>query len=549
MKYVLALALSVAMFSTALCQRSHLTISNDFNVVEKQYQGQTISNAVYHNNFFYTVTNSQFSAKKWLFTKLYDLTYTMTVAKYDKNMNKIREYVIANGEKKFGPLIPQLILVNDKLALAYFQPGDDKSSFSFYMALVDEEDLSLKNPQKFCTVQQDNVGITKAENVLNKGLVSFSYCPDKTKTLVVCMTNPNLLQTYVIDNGLHILKQSDLRTATDGFTVVSAALTNDNNECIVLDSDDGTKIVANSADKRKSEMKLNGGGNLKPYFTRTISTKDGKTIYIASCGADASSDDKNCNGFIIYQLDCASMRLSKPFVYSFTPEQIQSFCENGAGAKHKKEYSMFPFMPAITQLDNGNIVILGCPQQTTTSVHTSYSAADMNNNIGHQVAVTKMDVGPIMAFYPDKAGKNFDYALIPRHIGVSNSASSGSGSLQIVQAPGITHAYSGFILVNLGNEIMVIYNDEPDNVNSNDNSKIVKADSPKDLVLAEGMFGADKKLQYKKQIGEDLPGRGAYYLGNLAPTSTSMIIFPIAKGGVGFNERKTFYTNWIFIDF
>ena len=54
MKCVLALSLSVAMFSAALCQRSHLTISNDFNIIEKQYQEQTISNAVYHNNFFYT---------------------------------------------------------------------------------------------------------------------------------------------------------------------------------------------------------------------------------------------------------------------------------------------------------------------------------------------------------------------------------------------------------------------------------------------------------------------------------------------------------------
>ena len=66
MKYAFVLALSLALVSKTFCQRSHLTISNDFNIVEKQYQGQAISNAVYHNNFFYTVTNSQFSAKKWL---------------------------------------------------------------------------------------------------------------------------------------------------------------------------------------------------------------------------------------------------------------------------------------------------------------------------------------------------------------------------------------------------------------------------------------------------------------------------------------------------
>ena len=316
MKYPLLIALFFAVYLKAECQLSRLTISNDFNITEKPYQDEIISNAVYQNNFFYTATNSRFSAKKWLFTKLYDLTYSMTVSKYDKNMNTVKEYAIANGAKQYGPLIPQLVLVNNKLALAYFQPGEDKSSFSFYLALVDEDDLSLKNPQKLCTIQQDNVGITKAENIINGNLVSFAYSPDKTKTLVICLTNPNMMQTYVIDNELRILKQSDLRTATSGFTVTSAALSNDNTECIVLNSDDGTRIVINSADKRKSEMKLNSAGNLKPYLTKAISSKTGKKIYITSSASDASSDDKNCSGFLLYQLDCATSQLSTPFAYS-----------------------------------------------------------------------------------------------------------------------------------------------------------------------------------------------------------------------------------------
>jgi len=548
MKQVLLFTLLISFFSIAVGQRCHITISNDFKIAEKEYHDQIVSNAVYHDNYFYTATNSRISGSKWLFTKLYDVKYDITISKYDKNMNKIKEYKVGNGEKQFGPLLPQLIFINNKLALAYFTPDENKSSFSFYLALVDEEDLSLKNPQKFCTIQQDNVGLFKIENIINGKLVSFAYSPDKTKALVICATNGGLLQTYVIDNELHILKQSDLHTSTADFTVTSAVLTNDNIECIVMDSEDGTKVIANSADKRKTETRLNSAGDFKPYFTTAAPSKDGKTIYVCSTTTDASSDDKNCNGFLVYQLDCATMHLSKSLTYSFTPEQIQTFCESGAGTKHKKQYSMFNFTPDVMELDNGNLVILGCPQQITTSVHTSFSAADMNDNTGHQVAVTKMDVGPIMAFYPDKAGKSFEYALIPRHIGVTNSASSGSGALQIVQSPGITQAYSGFVSVNLGNDVMILYDDDPKNINSSDNAKVIKADS-KDLVLAEAMFGADKKLQYRKQVGEDLSGRNTYYLGNLTPTSSNQIIFPIAKQGLGFNARKTFYTNWCFLQY
>jgi hypothetical protein len=37
-----------------------------------------------------------------------------------------------------------------------------------------------------------------------------------------------------------------------------------------------------------------------------------------------------------------------------------------------------------------------------------------------------------------------------------------------------------------------------------------------------------------------------YYLGNTISTSSNSIIFPNRKEGMGFNARKTYYTNWCF---
>jgi hypothetical protein len=131
---------------------------------------------------------------------------------------------------------------------------------------------------------------------------------------------------------------------------------------------------------------------------------------------------------------------------------------------------------------------------------------------------------------------------------LSKSASSGSGAIQVVQSPGISHSYSGFAAANLGDGIVIVYNDDEKNLTRDEDEKIAEAHSAGDLILAEALINADKKLQYRKQIGKDLSGKYTYFLGNTIPTSSPSLIFPIAKEGTGFNVRKTFYTNWCFLD-
>ena len=126
----------------SFCQRSHLNVSEDFKISENDdYKDQTVANAVFHNNSFYSATNSGIGGNsKWLFTKLYDLKYAITITSFDKNMQKIGENKLENGNKMFGPLQPKLLLINNKLCLAYFQ-NDNNSSFNLYLALVDDETL------------------------------------------------------------------------------------------------------------------------------------------------------------------------------------------------------------------------------------------------------------------------------------------------------------------------------------------------------------------------------------------------------------------------
>ena len=527
------------------CQHTQLSMSNDFKIAENEYKDQTVGHSVYYNNSFYTATNSGIGGNyKWAFTKLYDLKYAVTISRFDRNMNKTKDLELENGEKIFGPLPPELILLDNKLCLVYFQ-SSNKTSFDLYLALVDDESLTLRQPKKICTLQQENVGIFKLESVLNAGLVYLTSSADHMKTLIACNASPNALQTFVLDNDLNILKQSVLRSNTSGFTISSAVLTNDKMECLVLQSDQETKIICNSIDGKKTEMRLNQSAKFFPYATNVSTSRDGKNLYIYSTSSFPGDNDKNCNGLLFWQLDCNSLKLSRPLTYEFSPEVIEKISEKGGGTKHKKEYFMYNFVPHLVELENGDLAIMGSAQKTSKY---SYNSATNMNNQTHVVAVTTLDVGPVMAFFLDKGGKTFDYVLIPRTIILSRGATSGSGVIQMVQSPSISHSYSNFTTSSLGNEIIVIYNDEEENLKRDVEEKIVEAHSTKNLVLAEALINKDKKLEYRKQIGENANGRYTYFLGNTVQSASSLIVFPLAKQGDGFNARKTIYSNWCFLD-
>jgi len=204
------------------------------------------------------------------------------------------------------------------------------------------------------------------------------------------------------------------------------------------------------------------------------------------------------------------------------------------------------FNPHLLELDNGNLVILGSPEQLSTTSSTRGVGTDVTKT--KEVMTTTLDIGPVLSIYLNKSGKTYDCIIIPRKLSLAKYASSGSGTIQMVQAPRISGSYGSFSAARLGDEIAIIYNDGEKNLTRTEDDKVAEEESPKDLVLAEALINKDRKLEYRKQIAKNLSGRYTYFLGNTIPTSSSSVIFPIGKEGTGFNARKTYFTNWCFVD-
>ena len=544
MKISLFLFLALFSVTSSFSQHAQVSFSNDFKIGENEYKDQTVSHSVYHNSGFYTVTNSGVGAGKWLFTKLYDTKFSAKIARYDANMNLLKEVDLENGAKSFGPLIPQLIFFHNKIFLAFYK-SESLDGFDLYLASVNEDDLSVGEPKKICTIQQENVGIFKLESVISGGLVYFTTSPDNTKLLVACKGSTNKMQTFILNEQLEIVKQAKFQVGLQTFTTNSAVLTNDDKSCFVISSEEGTRIIGISPEGKKSELRFNAVGNLKPYNTKAKIARDGKTVHLFSTTTQADQTTTWCNGMLISKFDLNTYKIPKAASYEFSPEFIQSMAQMGGGEKRKKDFFMFNFDPSLLELENGSLAIVGSPEAISTS--TSPSTPNRSNQTS-TVATTTVQVGPVIVFYPHSQGKTFDQVIIPRKILFSKRARSGSGSIQMVQSPSVSASSAGLVSSTNANEIVIVYNDNETNLLQEQGKKTVTTKAAGDLALAEAFIGSDKKLSFRKMVSESQKDRSAYYLGSTIPTSTSSIVFPIAKDGLGFNARKIFFTNWCFLN-
>jgi hypothetical protein len=545
MKRLIPILLLLLSSSKLFSQHASLSVSNEFKIKEGDdgYENQTISHSVFHNNSFYTVTNSRPSGK-WLFTKLYDVQFTITATQFDKDMKKIKEVELEDGKKDFGPLMPSLLSFNDKLYIAYFK-GVDKSSFNLYLAAIDENDLSLGEPKTICTLQQENVGIFKIMPIIDGGLVYFTVSPDNARLLVACKSAPGKIQTIVLDDHLNLLKRAEVSVNSSTFDIPSALLTNDNGACLVLHSKEGSSILGIGPDGKKTEIRYNANGNLSSDKLRVQLAQDGKSIFIFSTATELDLPTTLCNGFTVSRYDAGSFKLIKTLNCAFTPELIQTISERGGGYEHRKNYFMYNFTPQLLEIDNENFAIIGSPENRSQD---SYNSTPNMQGQTQTITVARLNVGPVVVFFPDKNGKLLDQVVIPREIALKKTAGSGTGAIQIVQSPKLSSASSGLIASLLGDDIVIIYTDNTKNLSRSVDEKITESKSAGDLELAEALINKDRKLEYRKLIGESNLHKTTFYLGDVIPTNSSSFVFPVGKEGEMWSTGKTIYTNWCFLD-
>ena len=545
MKKICLLAVFFGCVCTGIAQHAKLTLSEEFKIKETEYKHQTIARSLYHKDHFFAATNSVITNSKWFFTKLYDTEFSIRIAKFDKAMNVTRELELEGGRKVFGPIFPELLLVGENLYLAYCK-ADNKESFSVYIAQVDENTLELSGSKKVCTIQQENVGVFKLLSVITSGLVHLVVSPDGKKLLAACRVAPNKLQTYIIDDQLNIRKQADVSLSVESYRFRSVAFSHLDVTCMLISADDELRVLAFGPTGKKTETRLNpADADARPSRTAILLSRDGTYFNISASTAITASDRADCTGFMLAKLDCASLRLSKPITYQFTPEFIEKISRDGGGTKRKGSYHLHDFLPVLLELEDGRLVVLGSSEHEYTKESTDVRVRRDGSTESRTTSTTIYQSGPIFVVYPGTEKKLLNYTAFPRRIRFQQQASSGTGgAIQVVTSRSISRSSSNFVAAGLGKQIVVIYNDEEDNLSRDLDGKVVTTRTTSDFVLAEGLVDAEGKLLYRKQIGANLDKRKTYYLGHAVPTSAPALVFPVGKETIGL---KNLYSNWCFV--
>ncbi len=536
-------------------QSFKVSYSDKFKIVEKFNRNKIFKNDVFLNNKIYSAVNSEVGGGgKWLFTKLFDASFSLQINMFDENMNLLKQVDIEDGNKNFAPVDPVLINFDGTLLIAYYKPFE-KKTFDLYISIVNPETLSLSKPIKIMSIPVENVGLGRLEEVLGILQIKFELSPDKSKLLLIGMLKENETGIFVLDKQLNIERQTNVQLSGSKYYLSSGIISNSDFVCLAFNSkEDGNLVLTVSSNGKKAESKINELENelLIANQLQLKLSKDQKTVYIFSTASLIKGDNKYSHGIVFSALDTLNMKVPKPKLYEFTHEFEQEMYEKGGAEKDRKNFRVFNFKPRLFELNNGNIIICGSPEITVINrsedlFSPSLSFGKMTTTSKSSVT-TNYKVGSIVSFLINKKNNEFNYSVIPRDISTSRSDERRGDGVVVMQNPRVSHNFSGFYFVELNDRIVFVYDDYIKNIEQDLTGKTKTTERQVNYALAEAAIDNTGKIIYRKKLADDPEGDYTFYLSESIIGNNNSYLIPIGRQGKGFNSLREFYNQWCRIE-
>lgn len=529
-------------FSMIFClaQTSQMSLSEKFDIKDAGYSHQYLSHAVHIGDNFYTVTNKAVLSFKGIFNHLSDLKLEAKLTKYDKDMNVIKEADLENGEKNFGPIMPELVYINNTLLIGYYKPID-KSSFSFYLARVND-DLSLGDSLKICSIDQKNLGLFKMNEALDANFITITNSPDSQKMFLVARTAAKQLEAFIIGNDLKLLSKRTVKVDMQIPEVDACYLTASGVQIFLLSENDVFQVVTLKPDGVKNEFKVTTENGYTPIHCNITPSRDGHSFYIYSTTALTGTETKAATGITLTSLDCNTLQIGKSVHYLFTPQLCDRLCEQGAGRKYKKDIYLENFIPDLMEMENGDLVVFSSTEQFKQET----AIGGTNNGIAYTESVMVYYAGPIMAFYLHPKDATVEVVSIPRNLVVFSLPRLGEAAIHVKPLPGPIRSYLSFFVANKGDRFVIVYVDDVKNLEQGLDNKPKKAVDITKFKLVEALVNPNRKIEYRKTF--ETPGDNNYgFLPASHIPSATTIVFAVADQGkikFGFKNK---ITNWCFL--
>lgn len=551
-KYLITILLTILALNV-FSQSFKVSFSDEFKIVEKFNRDKVFKSAIFLNNYIYSAVNPHVGGNgKWLFTRLFDATYSLQVLKYDKNMNLIKQVDLENGAKSFAPKDPVLIDFSGTLLLAYYKTSN-KSSFDLFLSVVNPETLTLSNTVKIMSTPVENVNISKMEKELDNIRINFELSPDNTKLLLTGMVKENTIATFVLDKHLQIINQSITPLPGSSKYYLTSGVISDNNFiCLALTSEQNENLLLSiNSDGNKIQSKIQP---LKDgLFTHDLKCKlsnDQTTVYAYTTVSPSKDYSSYAKGILVASLPITlNTQMIIPKVYGFTQELNIALLQKGGGGMLKRENVVYNFVPQLLELEDGNIILTGSPEfhkVETIEKMSSLKPMSLMESFGERETIrSTYETGSIISLFLKKESSEYTYSLLPRDIYAlrAHSQTNAVTTISFIQEPRISRGYFGYFVKELKNKIVFVYDDAEKNIEQDLNGKTISAKTSANLALAEAAIDKDGKILYRKKLADNQDGRYTYNLSETIYGSNNFYIIPISKQGNGGNELRDFYNH------
>ncbi len=305
--------------------------------------------------------------------KLHKVRFPIKLMKHDKGLQTLKEISLSNGEKVYGPFLPVLKNFNDKPYLFYYLFSEEDERIKLMAAEIVPSDLSLKTPEELLSIEQKNVGLQQASDLLYNYKFELTPSPDKSRWLALWSSGINNRFFFaVLDGSLKRLRTADETISGQRELVVkSACVDNAGNVFISYVADKQAHIFSSSANGKKmdQEVKLGAANAFEVFVLPSLNSTDIQVAGTYKEGKDMIT------GVFSQTLNSASFTMSNPVMTAFPATLVEQFDNDGWANTKAKKYGLYEIKLQPLLLADGTVDLVGEFRRTELGVRTSFIVA------------------------------------------------------------------------------------------------------------------------------------------------------------------------------
>lgn len=378
--------------------------------------------------------------------KLNKAKFAIKLARYDKAMQLTKEVSLSAGEKVYGPLKPMLKSINDKPYLLYFMLSGEDERIRLYAAEINPSDLSLSAPDEVLVIEQKNVGLQQAGQLMSNYTFEFSTSPDRSKLLALWSSGINNRFFFsVFDGGFKKIRSvAETIEGEREIAVKNACVNNDGAVFAAYEADEKARIYASGVGGKRTdqEVTLLGG---TAYEVFVLPSVNGADIQVAGT---YKGEKDNLVGVFTQTFNSATLRLGTAQQTIFPKTLVEQFDNDGWGSSKEKKYGLTPMRMRPYLLPDGTVDLVGEFRSSQSGTRTTFIISGDLVNVGFKKG------GPVFSRIPKarvSAGSTIgdSFGAVPTAAGLAIFYNDNVSNLKkdIAASPNRSDNYNNNVLV------------------------------------------------------------------------------------------------------